>query len=133
MDGCRVDYRIELPRQSAVTAHSSAGEIELTGVGGRVDARTEAGRIAGRDLAAAVVSARTSAGEVDLHFAEVPDDVTATTAAGQGRVRLPRGATYDVDADTGVGHTDVAVDTSARSPHTIAARSEAGSVRVAYR
>jgi hypothetical protein len=149
---CRVDYRIEVPRQAAVETHSRHGQIEVTGVDGAVVAATGHGAVEVRDLGGPVtlstrqgdldatdlrspaVEATTGHGRVLLVFSEPPEAVEARTGNGRVDVEVPDGpVTYAVDAGTGGGDTTSAVRTDPASGRTIAAHSDNGDVAVRYR
>lgn len=117
----------------AVEIRSSAGEVELVRVAGRISADVGGGAINGRDLRTTEVTADAAAGSVDLTFAVAPTDVDARSGAGSVIVTIPRGEeAYRVDADAGAGEDVVRVATDPASDRVIRANAGAGSVEVRY-
>jgi hypothetical protein len=109
---CGTSYRIEVPRDVAVDAHSDAGDVHATG------------------LAGAQVRASSDAGDVRLAFATAPASVDAETDAGDVELTLPRGE-YAVSTHTDAGDTDISgIVRYDRSSHVVDARSHAGDVTI---
>ncbi len=145
---CSQDMTIDVPADFAVTARSSGGSVRTRGLTGALDLHSSAGDVeadgavgtlvlsssAGDVTSDAVhstdVSATSSAGDVDLTFAVVPDRVTAHSSAGDVNVAVPGSASYRVIADDPDGPT-VDVPVSSASTHVINASSSAGDVTVA--
>jgi DUF4097 and DUF4098 domain-containing protein YvlB len=127
---CWVNYRVELPRGTEVNLHSDAGEIRMSGLTGRVQARTEAGVVVANRLRSQNVQVDSTAGSVTLGFATAPADVRAHTTAGSVTVKVPGDARYAVDASTAAGSTRVSVPEDTASSHRLRVSSSAGSVSV---
>lgn len=146
---CGQDITVELPAGFRVVAKGSAGDVRATGLTGalqlhssagdvRVDGSTgpltissSAGDVTATDVHSAQVSASSSAGDVSLAFAAVPDAVTATSSAGDVRVRLPGSAQYQVKArSSSAGDVRVTVARNDASTHVISASTSAGDVIV---
>jgi hypothetical protein len=149
VNGCSVRYSVAVPPAftvevvasagdisatgltGQVSLISSAGDIRATGLSGTLTMRTSAGDVRGTELRDGEVHARTSAGDVDLAFAEAPRDVTAQSSAGDVDVALPTGELYLVDVRSSAG--DEYVDPAMRSPEsarTVTATTSAGDVTV---
>jgi len=126
---CSVDYRVEVPRGLAVKVSGGAGTIALRGLSGNVTASTGAGRITGEDLAAKRLVGESGAGDVEVRFGTVPDDVRIDVGAGNGVVHVPPGR-YAVTTEAQVGERRVEVERDGSAPHRIVVRSGAGDVRV---
>jgi hypothetical protein len=97
--------------------------------GVRVQVTTSAGNITATDLPTTDLAARTSAGDIRLSFAAVPESVRAHTSAGDVQLAVPYGD-YHVDADTSAGEVEVGVVDDPRAPRLIDAHTSAGDVRV---
>jgi hypothetical protein len=111
---CETDYRVEIPEGVTVELRTHAGDIEAEGIDARrIDARSNVGDVRIEATRRADVEARTNVGDVE--------------------VRTPAG-TYDVDADTDVGDTDLAgIVSYDRARCTLQARTNVGDVDVAAR
>jgi hypothetical protein len=87
---------------------ATAGVVRMTGVSGRVWARSDSGTITGTALTAPNVDAGVSSGAVRLGFSGPPERVTATAASGAVSIGVPPGSRYRVGGTTGSGarHVD---------------------------
>jgi hypothetical protein len=121
--------RLRLPRGTRVRAEVRTGDITLWGSAGALVLVTETGTIAGRELTGAV-TARSGAGDVNLHFTSPPRRVAASSDTGMVTVVLPAGR-YAVETETGdPGAADVDVPHHPDAGAVVRARSRAGRVRV---
>lgn len=128
---CFVAYEVTIPRTgSAIDVRTDAGNVTLRNVTGRLDLHTGAGRIDGDGVGSAKVTARTTAGSIDIGFTKAPTDVDAETDAGRATVRVPGDATYAADVTTTVGDVDVDVRRDDASPHRIRVHTDAGQARL---
>jgi len=128
---CSVDVAVTVPANLIVDAHSSAGDISVSGVTGQLTLNSSAGNVRATGIRSDQVRAESSAGDVELSFDEAPSDVYARSSAGDVTVRLPPEAGgYRVDASTSAGERDVDVPVDPASPRRISARSSAGDVDV---
>jgi len=144
--GCRTDLDLHISPAASVRVTSGSGSISVRDVAGNVDLRssaggltvagvtgvtrlrTTAGPVTGSELAAADLTATTSAGDITLSFAVAPDDVQVLTQAGAVDLRLPDDS-YRVDAHASTRPV-VTVTTDPASSRRVEARSDAGTVRV---
>ncbi|EIV93207.1 hypothetical protein [Frankia sp. QA3] len=132
VDGRRSDVRVRLavPPGTRVRAEVLVGEITLWGVRGELSLVTRDGTIAGRELGAGPVAARSLGGDVNLHFSQPPDAVHAQTESGLLTVMLPDGA-YAVEVETGdPSAVDVALTPTTDAARRVVARTVAGRVRI---
>ncbi|HEY1967134.1 MAG TPA: DUF4097 family beta strand repeat-containing protein [Pseudonocardia sp.] len=127
---CEVEWEIHAPAGTNVTLRNGAGDITVTGFAGPVDARTSSGGVRGRQLTAKTVTAKSEAGDVELSFTQPPDQVDASSSAGDVEIKLPGGVGYDVRAHTSTGEPEVNVRQQDDSPHKIEAKTSAGSVQI---
>ncbi len=131
---CDVHWRVTVPDGTAVSVDAAGGDVQLSGVQarGRLTVRSSGGDVRIRDLRATQLDASSSAGDVNVDFAVVPDDVRVSSSAGDVRVSVPA-ETYAVDASTSAGDTNVDVAQDDASPHRLQVSSSAGDVRVTRR
>lgn len=122
---CQVALVVAVPPDASVYVATSAGSVDVRGVGGdvttltgsgsthleslrgSVDARTGSGDITGDSLLSARTSARAGSGSVLLEYAAAPRSVTTATGSGSGEVVVPRGRRYRIEGATGSGSRDV--------------------------
>jgi hypothetical protein len=129
-DDCNTELVVTVPAASTAKADLGAGNVAVTGLTGEQDLSSGAGNVAGTDLGAAPVKARTPAGNVDLSFAAAPPTVDAQSSAGNVTVRVPVGPVYEVDTGSTVGNVRVEVPDTPGADHRISAHSSAGNVSV---
>ncbi|WP_125911487.1 MULTISPECIES: DUF4097 family beta strand repeat-containing protein [Pseudonocardia] len=129
-DRCQAGLVVTVPAEASSRVELSAGGIEVSGLTGEQDVRTSAGGVTGTGLGPGSVTASSTAGEVDLRFAEAPPEVDAESTAGAVEIRVPIGPAYWVTAETTAGSSTVEVPDQPGADHRINARSTAGSVSV---
>lgn len=145
---CSVEYHVRVPTGTTVRINDSVGNIRLAALSGQVNVRTKAGGIDLRSLSGTVqvtdhagsingsgvssasATLSTSVGGIDVTFSAAPAAVAATVSVGSITLRLPRGVSYAVHADTTVGSTHVTVPQASSSAHIITAHTRTGSVTV---
>jgi hypothetical protein len=131
--GSTLDVTVEVPVSSNVAIGTSAGDVEVAGISGTLSMETSAGSVDAAGLTSTRVSAHSSAGDVQLAFAAAPQQVDATSSAGDITVLLPHaGVSYRVDVRSSAGSTDVKVPTDPAATRTIQADSSAGDVTVDF-
>lgn len=128
---CQVSFQVTVPAGLSIEATTSAGDITVHGATGRVQLSTSAGDVAATGLRSESVSARSSAGDVELAFDAPPTSVTVRSSAGDVDVDVPPAdGGYRVKVSTSAGdqHVDVPVDP--RSSRVVDATTSAGDVVV---
>lgn len=128
---CSVDYEVTVPRRFAVEADSSAGDVTVRGLRGDVRLHSSAGDLRGEDLRGSTVTAESSAGDIQLSFAEPPRDVQVDTSAGDVRVAVPDVlGGYRIATDTSAGDVSLRVGDSPDSARRVRIETSAGDVTV---
>lgn len=112
-----------------VTAQNDSGDVNLTSVGGTLDLSTSSGTINGSALGGTIAQAKDDSGGIKLAFTTVPMSVTAHSASGDVRVKVPQYSptapstrvSYVVNTKTASGSPTVNVSQirpgSASDPH----------------
>lgn len=145
---CETDLTLSVPAGVDVVAESSAGTVTARGLEGSANLESSAGTVRVEDhdgdlvahssaggvvvdgLRADTAKITSSAGSVEVHAATAPTSLDAESSAGRVVVTLPDDETYDVEADTSAGSTNVGVATDPSSQYKIRAFSSAGAVTV---
>jgi hypothetical protein len=128
---CSVSFAVTIPRGLGIDAHSSGGNVTLTGATGSVRLASSAGDVSATGLQSDQVDARSSAGDVRLSFDSPPRTVTAHSSAGDVEVRLPTAeGGYRVHVNSSAGDEVVEVPTDPASDRAIDATSSAGDVTI---
>jgi DUF4097 and DUF4098 domain-containing protein YvlB len=123
-------YYIEVPKSATVNATNSRGAIQLSSLAGQVQATAASGTISGQDLSAQTATLSSHAGGIDTSFAAPPRSVAATAQTGSVIIRVPRSASYQVNAHSGRGAAQVTVPKNASAQHVVTATAGSGPVMV---
>jgi hypothetical protein len=129
-DSCGVSFGIQVPRTTTVRASESTGGIGLTGLAGDITATDQVGAINAMKLTSGTVSLHTSTGGIRASFLTPPASLHATSNLGAVAIGLPGGASYRVNASTGVGATRVSVPVDPSSEYSINASTGTGGVLI---
>jgi DUF4097 and DUF4098 domain-containing protein YvlB len=127
---CDVEFRVRLPAATTADVTTQAGAVQVAGLTGDLTVSTQAGAVQGSALGGDRVRVSTKAGATTLVFTRAPSTVSASTDVGAVDVRVPSGASYAVDVQSGVGRSDVSVQRDPASPHKIEVRTTVGAVSV---
>ncbi len=144
---CSVDYTLRVPADRPLVVDASNGSVRLRGASGPIDVdndngsidledvsgdirvSNDNGAITGRRLSAAVVTADTDNGSIELSFVDPPTSVSAQTSNGRIDVVVPDAdVLYRVDLRSDNGSTDNFVRTDPSSEFVIDLSSTNGSV-----
>lgn len=145
---CNVNYSLTVPAGVTVTAATASGNVQVAGITGAlrltsdsgdvgaanpvgtVTAQSASGNVTVSGARSSSVTARSDSGDVTLGFASVPGMVSADSASGNVIVAVPAGASYDVQAATASGNSNVNVPNTPGSPRLIHAHTDSGDVTV---
>jgi hypothetical protein len=149
---CRADLIVEVPPGATVRARVTAGrihaeqltgavdltayggDITVSGIRGRLRAKTDGGTITGTELASTETEAKSGWGDVNLRFAVAPTLVQARTGIGDVLIAVPPAGTgtdgYRVLADTKDGRKTIDIPQNSAGRHTIVAHADHGHVTV---
>ncbi len=131
--GCSGHLSITVPAGFPVSARSSGGGINATGLAGDLRLESAGGGVHAVNLRANRVDVDSSGGGVRLSFAAVPSTVHARSGGAGVTVEVPdRSGPYAVSASAGGGGTDVEVRQDPRSARTITVSSGGGGIHVRY-
>jgi hypothetical protein len=105
-----VRYHIRAPRNAFVNVNNTNGKIALTGLAGKVFARTTNGAVTATGLTGGV-EARSTNGAVNIEFASIGrEPISARTTNGAVVLALPENAAADVTASWTNGGITIAPD-----------------------
>jgi len=128
--GFEVRYHVRAPRNVFVNVTNTNGQIALTGLGGKVLARTTNGAVVAKGLTGSVEASSTN-GMVNIDFASVgKEPISAKTTNGGVSISLPDSAKVDLSASWTNGginvSPDLKVDVSERSRRRFEGRMNGG-------
>lgn len=103
-----VDLHVTVPQRTSVDLRSNVGEVQVSGIEGTMQVRTEVGEVTIWDVALSGPSeAQASVGEVNFQGTLPPaGEVRLSAQVGEVRVTLPRESEFRLDASTGIGDID---------------------------
>lgn len=130
---CRSDLTLDAPPEVDVTITAQEGDIDLRGLSGRADVRTDRGDIRTHRLEPVTVRAESQGGDVSLDLFGEPARTEVESDGGDVHVTVPYGP-YRVDATADTG--DVKVEGVIRddlAPQRIAVLTKVGDVTVRAR
>jgi len=125
-----VRYHVRAPKTASIDVSNTNGSVAVTGMSGRVKARTTNGSVTTRELTGAV-DARTTNGSVNVDLASIKSDrIVLQTTNGSVTLRVPNDARADVSASWTNGGINVAddvkIDVSDRSRRRFEGRMNGG-------
>ena len=129
-NGGSSSYYVEVPKSATVDATAAHGAIQLSSLAGQVQATAANGTLSGQDLSAENATFSSHTGGIDTSFAAPPKNVAATAQTGSVIIRVPRSASYAVNAHSGRGASQVMVPRSASARHVITATAGSGPAMV---
>lgn len=128
---CAVDVLVQVPTGVSVSTRTTSGDVTVRDLTGRLDLQTTSGDLQGSGLRSRNARLQSTAGDLNVAFAEPPDDVALEATAGDVVLRLPvAGVSYRVDDRSSVGDRRVEVPTDAASPHKVSVRTSLGDITV---
>jgi len=128
--GASNSYYIQVPQSAAVNATAAHGAITLSSLAGQLQATAASGTIAGQDLSAKNATFSSHSGGIDTSFSAPPKNIAATAQTGAVLIRVPRSASYQVNAHSGRGAAQVMVPKDTSAQHVITATAGSGPVMV---
>lgn len=129
-DSCGVGFDIQVPRTTVVRANESTGGINLSGLAGNISATDQIGAIRAVNLTSGTVSLRTATGGISASFLTPPASLDATVSIGAIAIGLPRDASYNVNASTGIGGTRISVPEDRSARYSITASTGTGGITI---
>lgn len=103
-----VDFEVRLPRRLKLSANSVSGDVEVSGAGDEVRARSVSGRVRLERVRAPSVVATSVSGDVDAEIEALTGagDLRFTSVSGNVTLGLPRSLDADVTLKTVSGELD---------------------------
>ena len=147
IEGCEVDFIIEVAGTADVTINSTSGAVTiadmnsaitilgaassvlLNGITGPITVDLESGDVLGARLVSTVASFNTGSGDLDVTLTAVFQSLTVTSGSGDVKAQVPDGG-YDIDASTASGEVEIDVDDVDGAAATIIMNTGSGDVTI---
>jgi hypothetical protein len=103
-----IDFEVRLPRRLKLSANSVSGDVQVSGVGDEVRARSVSGDVKLERVRAPAVTAASVSGDVDVHIDALtgPGALKFTSVSGNVELQLPRSLDADVTLKTVSGELE---------------------------
>jgi putative adhesin len=103
-----VDFEVRLPRRLKLSANSVSGDVEVSGAGDEVRARSVSGNVKLDRLRSPAITATSVSGDVDVHVDALTGagDLRFTSVSGNVSLQLPRSLDADITLKTVSGELD---------------------------
>ncbi len=123
---CTGNYRIVVPRRTAIVMQQPAGHVVLSGLAGPL--RITAGNVdvSATGLRSPSLVAVITSGHLGAVFDAPPRQVSVTLTSAQATLWLPASARYAVSAQVTAGYLRVAIPQASNSARTVTARVVSG-------
>jgi putative adhesin len=103
-----VNFEVRLPRRLKLSANSVSGDVEVSGAGDEVRARSVSGNVKLNRLRSPAITAISVSGDVDVHVDALTGggDLRFTSVSGNVSLQLPRSLDADITLKTVSGELD---------------------------
>ncbi|MGD0684220.1 MAG: hypothetical protein ABSA03_03800 [Streptosporangiaceae bacterium] len=127
---CGGNYRLVVPRRTAVVLHEPSGHVIITGLAGPLRITARSVDVSATALRSPSLAAWITSGHLSAAFDAAPRRVSITLLSAQATLRLPPGAAYAVRQRVTSGYVDVGIPRAAGAARTITARINSGELRL---
>jgi hypothetical protein len=128
---CSVSYQVSVPtgQEFSLELQTTAGNIDLTDVSGKLLGRSTAGNINVTGHAGEEADVETTAGNVSFEASEPPTTLSIQTTLGNITIRVPD-VGYRIDTQTTVGNVNVDLNEDPNAEGIIVASTTTGSIEL---
>ena len=123
---CTANWRLAVPRRTAVVLREPAGHIVVSGLAGPLQITAGSVDVAATGLRCPSLAAVITSGHLGAAFAAAPRRVSITLTSAQATLWLPGSAGYAVTGEVTAGYLDIGVPQAATAAHTVTARVTSG-------
>ena len=127
---CGGNYRLVVPRRTAVVLHEPSGHVIITGLAGPLRITARSVDVSATALRSPSLAAWITSGHLRAAFDAAPRRVSITLLSAQATLRLPPGAAYAVRQRVTSGYVDVEIPRAAGAARTITARINSGELQL---
>jgi hypothetical protein len=127
---CGGNYRLVVPRRTAVVVHEPSGHVIITGLAGPLRITARSVDVSATGLRSPSLAARITSGRLSAVFDAAPRRVSITLLSAQATLRLPPGAAYAIRQRVTSGYVDVGIPRAAGATRTITARINTGELEL---
>jgi hypothetical protein len=130
---CTADWRLVVPRRTAVALREPAGHVIISGLGGPLQITASSVDVSATGLRCASLAATITSGHLGATFATAPRRVSVTLRSAQATLWLPGGTGYAVSGQVTAGYLHAGVPQNGSSLRTVTARIVSGELELLAR
>jgi len=123
---CTENYRLTVPRYTAIALRQPPGQITLSGLAGPLRITASGVHISATGLRSATLLAKITSGDLNASFAAPPSRVAVTLVSAQATLGLPRRASYRISQQVAEGYVQVDIPQNPAALRTVTVRIKSG-------
>jgi hypothetical protein len=127
---CSEDYRLVLPRRTAVNLRQPSGHVIMSGLAGALRIIASSVDVSATDLSSPSLTAAITSGHLSAAFDLAPRHVSLTLISAQATVALPAGDAYAVSSRVTSGYVHVGVPQDSGAPRKVTDRIVSGELEL---
>jgi hypothetical protein len=127
---CTADWRLVVPRRTAVVLSQPSGHVVLAGLAGPLRITAASVDVSATRLSSPSLQAAITSGHLAATFDVPPRRVSVTLISAQATLLLPGRAAYAVSDQVTSGYIDVGIPVASDATHTVTARVVSGELNL---
>lgn len=127
---CTENYRLAVPRHTAVSLRQPSGQVVLSGLAGPLSIAAASVDVSATALRCPSLVAAITSGHLSATFAAPPRRVSITLTSAQATLRLPGSVAYAVSSQVTSGYVSVGIPHASNATRTVAVRIDSGELQL---
>jgi hypothetical protein len=127
---CTEDYRLVVPRRTAVVLRQPSGHVLISGLAGALRITAASVDISAAGLRCPALAAVITSGHMSATFDAAPRKVSVTLTSAQATMRLPATASYAVSSQVTSGYVHVGIPQDSTADHSVSALIDSGELEL---
>ena len=127
---CTENYRLVVPRRTAVVLRQSSGHVIISGLAGALRITAASADVRAAGLRCPALVAAITSGHLSATFDAAPRRVSITLTSAQATVRMPASASYTVSSQVTSGYVHVGIPQASGTARTVTAHIDSGELEL---
>lgn len=127
---CTGNYRLVVPRRTAVVLRQPAGHVVISGLAGPLQIMARSVDVSATGLSGPSLAAVITSGHLSATFDAAPRRVSVSLTSAQATLRLPASTEYAVSSQVTSGYVHVGIPQAAAAARTVTARIDSGELEL---
>jgi hypothetical protein len=127
---CNENYRLVVPRRTAVNLRQPAGRVIVSGLAGALRIIARSVDVSATGLRSPALAAVITSGHLSATFDLAPRQVSVTLTSAQATLRLPASTSYAVSSQVTSGYVHVGVPQDSSAARTVTASINSGELEL---